>query len=373
MDRFVIIAPLSALSKRTRLFKLSTFLNKTFPQIKISHFAWERIKGEAVENNLEFVIDKKIIYSGGGYGGTKIKFMYFVWMIKVFFNSLIYLKKKDTVWALGFESAFPCMLASKIIGFRVYFDDADRFSMIFKFPNVIQKLIEYMEKLTSKQVYMHVVPGLERYNFDSNKFFVLKNMPSKSEIIKAKQLYQPTEYIKSNIVINVNGWLGNGRGMHVILEIAECYPHDVAIVMAGKLDCDDAIKLCSLKNVQYLGEVNNAQALASYIGCDFVFTYYNPVMEINNYAESNKWGDAIKIGVGVIVNSEVKTANYLRENGAAISVPYLETVSLKNEINTIIKNKTVNSYKQNALTLSDKFGYFEEQFLNIFKYETKQN
>ena len=98
--------------------------------------------------------------------------MYFLWMLKVFFNSFS-IKKDDVVWALGFESAFPLLLMSKIKGYKVYFDDADRFSMLFKLPKILTNVIAYLEKITSRNSFKHIIPVKERYQFDSDRFFLL--------------------------------------------------------------------------------------------------------------------------------------------------------------------------------------------------------
>jgi hypothetical protein len=144
MKKINIIAPLSSLSERTRLYKLSVFLNKTLGYEEVTHVGWERIPGEREEKRLDFQINKNIILEGGGYGTSKVKKLYFLWLIKTLFHCFKF-NKNDVVWALGFESAFPAMLVSKIKGFKVVFDDADRFSMIFKFPRPIDLLLRYID------------------------------------------------------------------------------------------------------------------------------------------------------------------------------------------------------------------------------------
>jgi len=103
-NHFIIVAPLSAISTRTRLFKLTKFLISE-RKVYVTHFAWERVLGESDEKGV-FDIKKRILLRGGGYGNTKIKLLYFIWMIKVFLSSF-FIKKNTKVWALGFESAFP--------------------------------------------------------------------------------------------------------------------------------------------------------------------------------------------------------------------------------------------------------------------------
>ncbi|MEZ9922309.1 hypothetical protein AB4342_19555, partial [Vibrio breoganii] len=112
-----------------------------------------------------------------------------------------------TVWALGFESAFPALIASKIKGFKIIFDDADRFSMLFNFPKRIARILESLEKYTSYNVACHVVPGTSRYDFHSESMFTLKNLPSKNVIEESKAIYSKslTEWPDAKIVIYVNG------------------------------------------------------------------------------------------------------------------------------------------------------------------------
>ncbi|UOU96709.1 hypothetical protein MUU74_09380 [Chryseobacterium daecheongense] len=361
--KYCIVAPLSALSIRTRLYKLANFLHYQ-KQCEISHVGWERVENESVEVNLDFSIKKRIILRGGGYGGSKIKLYYILWMLKVFLYSFK-IKKSDIIWALGFESAFPLLLMSKLKGYKIIFDDADRFSMLFAFPRPIKKLLQYLEEFTSKNVYIHIVPGKERYDFYSPKIHELKNMPSRRVINKAKENYNDSDYIKNKLVINVNGWLGEGRGMHVILQIAKVLKEDVSIILVGKIDCEAALELSKMENVQYLGEVSNDKALETYLASDFVFTYYDPQHEINKYAESNKWGDAIKLGVGIIVNEEVLTANYLNKANVTISVPYDDVLQLTDRLSDIVNNNKKREYKSNIQSLSNKYGDFEEQLSKI--------
>lgn len=366
---FSIVAPLSALSRRTRLYKLAIFLQKN-GVTSLEHVGWERIEGEREEFAIDFDVNKKIILTGGGYGGPKIKWMYFTWMMKLFFKSFSF-KKGQTVWALGFESAFPLLLASKIKGFKLYFDDADRFSMLFNFPEPIKSILKFLEKVTSRNVYRHVIPVKERYGFNSKKFYILQNMPSASEIDKAKDIAKTKEWIKASIVININGWLGAGRGMKTALKLCNALEgQDIAFILAGKLDCLEAKELAQKENVQYIGEVSNAEALSSYLVSDFVFTYYDPSSVINTLAASNKWGDAIKTGIGVIVNEEVVTANYLHKAGVSISYPYDNIKELSETITEYVSDTTrIELIKSNSRKTSKEFGYFEDQLEKLL-YET---
>ena len=368
VNKIIVIAPLSSLSRRTRLYKLAIFLNDTLRVKDIVHVGWERVKGEKNEHELNFPIKKKIILKGGGYGGLKVRFMYFIWMLKVFFQSFK-IKKNELVWALGFESAFPALLVSKIKGFKVIFDDADRFSLIFNFPFPIKIIIQSLEKFTSRKVVRHVVPGIERYDFFSSKFYVLKNTPSKSEYDKGLAIFKEKSWPKAKLIININGWLHKTRGLDVALKLyGKIKNYDVHFLMAGKLASKEAIELSTKKKVTYIGEVSNSEALASYFASDFVLTYFKPVSKINTLSESNKWGDAIRTNTAVIVNEEVITAEYLRENKACLSNNYDDISSLASNLIEIMNDKKLKEgFMKNSSKLSQKFSFFEVQLTKLFE------
>jgi len=359
-----IIAPLSSLSNRTRLYKLAKYLLNLDQSKMLKHVGWERISGESKESCFQDKnIAKKILLSGGGYGGFKVKVLYFVWIVKVFFYCLT-LSSNKTVWALGFESAFPALMASKIRKFKVVFDDADRFSLIFPLPVIIKNIVQRLEVYASKNVFLHIIPGKERYDFHSDKFHVLKNMPSQSELDLAKEIYQQRDWPDSDLIINVNGWLGEDRGMLAALTLSKAFINkSFTIILAGKVDCPHAKELSEQKNVLYLGNISNAEALASYLCSDFVLTYYDPKNIINQLAESNKWGDAIKSGTKIIVNKEVKTAAFLNQYNLSVSVPYDDHDALIDALNQYNKNKSNLSKVDN--NTSNNFENFEIQLERI--------
>ena len=179
----------------------------------------------------------------------------------------------------------------------------------------------------------------------------------------SKEITKSIDWIKASVVININGWLGSGRGMKIALALRNALDKkDVAFILVGKLDCLEAKELAQKENVQYLGEVSNADALSSYLASDFVFTYYDPSSVINTLAASNKWGDAIKTGIGVIVNSEVITANYLHEAGVSVSYPYDNVKDLSTTISEYISDGSkIKVIKENSRNISNEFGYFENQ------------
>ncbi|KRB34975.1 hypothetical protein ASD82_13975 [Rhodanobacter sp. Root179] len=349
------------------MFKLAKFVRAT-KGLDITLLGWERRLGEGKETYLDFDVPKEYVLKGGGYGGASVRARYVLWMFRIFFRSLKY-RRGDLVWALGFESAFPALLAGRVRGFDVIFDDADRFSLLFPLPKVIKGIVASLERWTSRRVAVHVIPGVERYDFESSRFYLLRNMPSEVEIETARMLYQQRTWPKAALMININGWLGSGRGMSVALALSKrLQGADVGFLMAGKLDCDEAKELAKRPQVHYLGEVSNAEALSTYYASDYVFTYYKPDSVINRFAESNKWGDAFKTGVGIIVNKEVATAAYVVNGGAAISVEYDDLDGLVAAIEMALHDKSlVLGHKAASSELGTKYGYYESQLKQLFR------
>lgn len=356
-SNLIIIAPLSSLSLRTRLYKLALLLHKNQCP-KITHVGWERLPGEREEHRLDFEIEKKIILEGGGYGSGR-RYLYLLWMIRVFFYSFK-IKKNEIVWALGFESALPLVLASKIIGFKLCFDDADRFSMLVK-SRPLRFFIQKIEVLTSHNVYKHIIPSLERYNFKSDTFCLLNNIPSEDALKNAKNIYNHIIWKEFKMTINVNGWLSSSRGIGIILEICDQLKEaGIGLIMAGKLDCEEAVLLSQKDNVQYLGDVSNEEALASYYASDLVFTYYDPSSEINRYAASNKWGDALKTGVGILVNKEVVSAQKLIDQEVAIGFAYNDIEGLLSKMKALsIDREALMIIKKRSLSVGKNIPYFD--------------
>ena len=133
------------------------------------------------------------------------------------------------------------------------------------------------------------------------------------------------------------------------------------------MDSKYAERMLKFNNVIYLGELAQYKALAYYKLCHFVFTYYDPKVPINRLAEANKWGDALQYSTPVIVNSEVITAQYLRDANAAISTNYENIQDLIEQLKVVGNSsekyqELVNSIK----LLQKKFPTFDLQLKKLF-------
>jgi len=361
-----IIFPQSTLLHRTRLTKLATIAYNL--DMDISTWAWERKKGDFNDELKLSFKERKVLLRGGGYNTRWIRFYYPGWVLSVFLRLLVR-RPKAPVYCLGFETAFPAWLAGKIVGVKYIFDDADRFSMIISLPAPLKKILKKMEKRVSEDSIINIIPGHERYEFRNDRQFVVKNMPDQAALEKSKLI--SVDRPKKKLVIYVNGWMGETRGMPIALKLANrlvLSNSSVCFIAAGNVDGYSAEKFVSLPNVKYLGALKNHEALAWYRVADLVFTYYDPAIEINRYAESNKWGDGVLFNVPAIVNKEVLTAEFLRSANACVSVPYHDLDALEKKINELIKDKQYfDQIKSNLLVKRSSIRYFDEAIKEVIQ------
>lgn len=365
MKKVLVVVPIGSLFRRPRAYKLCHYLRKK--NIDIEHWGWDRVNDGGREG-FDFDIKKKLLLKGGGHSNALNKAMYLLWMMALFLNSFG-IKKDTTVWAIGFESAFPLVLASKLKGFRLIFDDADRFSMVFNFPIGVKRIVEFFERMSSRLASLHVIPNRKRYDFDSDKFIEIKNFPAQSDIEKAKvlePLYKPEH---DELTVYVNGLLEAMRGVDTLLEVVrkldDMGDKRVRFLVAGPLRGEKAERFVALHRVTYLGTVEPAESLSCYLVTDLVFTYYSPCLEINKYAESNKWGDALKMGSGIIVNSEVKTVDFLVEAGCVYRFDYHDVHGLCEFLLTVSK-ESISQKEKAARIAGEKYLSFESLLNRCF-------
>lgn len=366
-EEIYFIAPLPSVRKRTRLAKMVPyFLDAGFD---IVMYGWERERGEKDKLSWnDSRVSENIILKGGGYVSVKARLMYPIWMALVFLKVLSVGRKK-TFFCLGWETAFPARLAGAINGARIIFDDADRFSMVVKMPLLFRRVVEALEKWTSYNVFLHIVPGLKRYDWKHDKMIILRNTPLKKDFVYAES--EEIKEIEGDMVIYANGWVGQTRGAPVFLEVMKKLlgrGSGIVMIIAGRVDSKEGHELTKLPNVEFYGELPQKEALLLYRSSDLVLTFYDPNVEINKKAESNKWGDCVYFSVPFVVNSEVETAEEFLRSGAAWSVPYSDADSLASLLLDLSKNKKSIFIRRNNIKKKRKeFPIFDDQMIKILK------
>lgn len=364
MKKLLIIAPCSSLFSRPRLAKVVkiAYLQK----FEISFWGWNRDNVSIDEKDLEgFISNKKIILNNQKFYIAK-KISYMIWIFLIFFK-LIRKNNSGIIYSMGFETTLPIYIASKFKKIKFIFDDPDRFTKVHYFPKILRKRIEIIEQKISNASFFHIIPGLDRYDFFNKNQIVVKNFPSREDIKLANR--KNMEKKSKCLSIYINGWLVDTRGIPIIYEVAKKLMNNETInfIVAGRLGGKFSKKLVKLNNVKYFGKVSHVKALSLYRISDLVFTFYDPNYEINLYAESNKWGDAICMRVPILVNNKVKTAKYLRDNDVCFSFDYNDIDSIVELLLKIVKDKSLLKDKiANLNKLFNEVSYFDDQMEKVF-------
>ncbi|EZQ20346.1 hypothetical protein CF98_05385 [Halopseudomonas bauzanensis] len=292
-------------------------------------FGWERLNNELDQCRWgDERVKEVLILKGGGYVSRKARLMYPLWMMAVFIKTLR-LGKNKTLFCLGWETAFPALIASLFTKSKIIFDDADRFSMIVKLPKPFNSVLVSLEKWASRKSFIHLIPGWTRYDWRNDKMLILRNSPNSEDFALAKKASPCRD--AERLVVYINGWVGNTRGAPIFLKaLNSISKQDARVVfhIAGRVDSPEGQLLIEHEKSIFYGEVSQSKALEIYSISDVVLTYYDPAIEVNRHAESNKWGDCVFFETPFIVNSEVVTAEKFTSSGAAWKLKYSDVDGL---------------------------------------------
>lgn len=349
----VLVASTGAPHKRTRLYKLGTLIGKMGGEIE--HWSWCR-SDECVENDHRLPITKTVrLLKGGGNASKKLLLCYPLWMVEVFFYTLMKGRNRY-LYCLNFESAFPVAVASLLVNTRFVFDHADNFSKSYPWPRLLRVVIEKMESFIVRRAALHVVPGRDRWQGSEDNTRILQNTPS-TEMLKVARVLAARRGapVGNRLTVYVNGWMGRTRGMPQLLEAVKPLGDYVHVIAAGRVTCAEAEELLTLPHVTFHGKLPNEEALALYFQSDLVLTYYDPAMEINRIAEPNKWGDCVMTETPFLTNAEVQTAKPFLEKEASIAVPYADVDGLREVLLDLARNPArLRAMRHNLVAFQDR-------------------
>lgn len=367
----IMIAPLSSPSLRTRLAKMVPLINDH--GLRVRFFGWQREKNDKSRALPGASLDESAILHGGGYASRKARLMYPLWMLMVFW-CVLRLGRGQSIFCLGWETAFPARLAATFTGAQIIFDDADRFSMSISLPSPLRSILQRLERWTSFACDLHIVPGFTRYEWRNEQMVLLRNTPSRRDFEAAREI--APERPSAAIVLYANGWIGETRGARVFLDLLDRAfeeKQDMRLVIAGRIEGPSAKRLVEHPFVQYIGQVDQTVALSWYSAVDLLLSYYDPSVPINRQAESNKWGDAVYFGTPFIVNSEVETAKQFVDDGAAFSLEYSDTAALFTLIKDLaIDRKALLAAKNCLASFKEEFPIFDEGLSQILRRLTQE-
>jgi glycosyltransferase involved in cell wall biosynthesis len=320
MKKLIIIGPVSEMSENIFLLKLAHLIKNM--SLSIEFWGWERNPSSSRSRESPDNISTRILLRGGGEANRKLILWYPLWMIKIFLATFFY-KEDANYLCFNFDSAIPVATVSIFKNRCFLLANRDNLSKSYNWPSWIKSTVEHLENFSARRAKIHLIPGESRWSDKDTNIRVVRNTPSFDTVTKAKQIAEERGYQRGEkFTVYVNGWLAQPRGIATLLKAVEACQANINVLVAGVPNCDEAKELIRLENVEFLGRVSNEEALALYYKSHLSFTFYDPRIEINRFAEPNKWGDSIVSATPFVTNSGINTAYEFIKRKACFVVDY---------------------------------------------------
>ncbi|MBE6381545.1 MAG: glycosyltransferase family 4 protein [Lentisphaerae bacterium] len=280
---------------------------------EISYWGWDRSSQKPIDERLK---ECRFVFSGGGFG-RKTLFFYPIWIFKLFFCLLCDSKLGEReIIAVNFDAALPTCLACLIRRKKFTYEILDEFALSYNFPGILKCVIRVIDHWIIRRAKLLIHVDHNRITYAKDACVVIENAP--------EDYWQGKErgYDAIGRIFAVTGSLSMGRGIGSICKFAEACP-DVSLLVVGRF-VDEKAKRCvsSLKNVICHEYIKQKDLFGMMEKCCGVFSLYDPSLEINRLAASNKVYDAMMMGIPVITNKEVLNAEYIAKNGIGIVLDY---------------------------------------------------
>lgn len=298
----------------TRDVRLSKFLSFFAKQgTEVNFIGWKREVSENSKENDSF----KYIFKGGGRNNKRVMLYYPLWMIKVFFHFLF--KRNLTSYniiAINFDVAFPLYLVSHFRKMDYVYEVYDQFAISYNFPGWLKKILLYIDEKIMKRAKLIIHVDSNRVKTYHDKTVIIENTPFDYFNDSTRS------YDKVKHKFAVTGLLNNVRGLDVILEFAKKH-QNLEFLFVGEIGDEKLSSLVdSLPNITKKNFMPQNELFALMEDCCGIFSLYNPKIEINRLAASNKVYDAMMMGIPVITNKEVINSGFIKESNIGYVVNY---------------------------------------------------
>lgn len=346
-------------SKRILIVKNAHFSNtklrkyaKVFTKKKyvLSFIGWKRKEDEKKDS--EYYESVRFLHSGGGYGKNKINLAlnYIVWMHKLFFFAV---QRKNTLkyqhlFLTDFDVALPFYFASKFNkDLKYFYEIRDDFALRYNFPIFIKKIVSKVDSKLKSSARFVIHVDESRIREGDENFVVIKNTPF--------DFYKSFEAPEYKIKVAVIGHLSKIRGLDQILKFAKDY-RNIEFIFAGVEVFDDDIGdlIKSLPNIKVYKRMQQDKLFEIIYDCSGIFSIYDPSLEINLKAASNKLYDAMMLGIPVIVNKEILASDFVSKNKLGFIIDYKYNSSWNDLAEKVSNKKLVEERGGNGRRIFEK-------------------
>lgn len=318
---------------------------------RVTLFAWDR--DGTSDPNVD-VPGVKVRYVVKGYGGSRVVkclgYLLFMWRI------LVYVARKKpgspVAVAINLPCAFPVYVGSLFSGSKYIYDIADELAKSWNFPVVIKTLILLIDKSVSARASLLVHVDQWRVRPYDTKYEIIHNRPmydAFSGVYKQGKL---------DPVIAVVGWLKETRGLQQLIRFAFDNT-SIRLLVIGEVDAAWSRQLAALGNVTVHGHCEQRVVFELIKDCCFIMCLYDPAIEINRLASSNKLYDGMMLGVPIVTNRGISTEKIVRESNIGIIVNYQYDESWRAIVDTIADRAKLRELARRAREEWEKLETFD--------------
>lgn len=281
---------------------------------KVYFWGWNR---SCKPNTNLKVSECHYLIQGGGFGGKKVAIRYPLWMLKLFLICLFSgkLKEKQIV-AVNFDAALPIFFACFIRRVPYIYEIHDEFALSYNFPNWLKSFIRWIDHTIMQNAKLVIHVDENRVTYKNCNHIIIENAPD--DYWKGAE----RSYDTITNTFAVIGNISDVRGITQIRKFASEHTY-VKILLVGKF-YNEKLKadLLSLPNVEYYNYMPQNKLFKIMEKCCAIFSLYDPSLEINRLAASNKVYDAMMMGIPVITNKEVINSKFISDQGIGVVVDY---------------------------------------------------
>lgn len=272
---------------------------------------WQRVEKEQANpyfNKLTY------IQKGYGFNNKWLIFGYFFWMIRLFFKALFF-PKYDWIYVVDFECAFPVRLANIFRRQKIVYDIYDEFAIRYKLPGVAKWIIQEMDYFSRRGSHTVIHVDESRVSPRDKKYIIIENSPMD---------YYENRSFKVDIkpVFAVTGWMTDRRGTESIYKFLMDHSEYKFLVIGNITDPEMKKKYLAQANVEYHDMMPQDEVFERTKDCAGIFALYDPSVEINRKAASNKSFDALMLGKILITNEGILMAEKVKSMNIGLVVNY---------------------------------------------------
>lgn len=180
------------------------------------------------------------------------------------------------------------------------------------------------------------------------KITVVENYPYAFEDVQSKVVAD------DELLILYSGSLGVTRGTQLLTDLINLSPK-VKVWMIGWVYDEPTRQLSQHSQVTFWGVKTQQETMRLASACDYILSVYEPINDNNLNASPNKIYDAIQAQTPVIINAEIKVAQFVAEN----SLGYVLESYYEKDVSGLLEE----------LILQKKYFVFDENLRHSYTWE----